>query len=67
MMKQLPLTQGVLQVLLSHQLEVLLDGLGGERVLSEDQVLVLAAAVHLRHHQVREEILQREERENKSG
>lgn len=55
--KRLCLTKGVLQVLLPHQLEVFLDGLGRQRVLSEDEVLVLAAAIHLGHHQVREEVL----------
>lgn len=51
------LTEGVLQVLLPHQLEVFLNGLGRQRVLSEDEVLVLAAAIHLGHHQIREEVL----------
>lgn len=40
-----------------HQFEVLLDGFGRQRVLAEDQVLVLPAAVHFRHHQVRQEVL----------
>lgn len=55
-------TQGVVQVLLSHQLQVLLHGLGGQRVLPEDQHVVLAAAVHLRHHQVGQEVLKGQQR-----
>lgn len=55
-------TEGVVQVLLSHQLQVLLHGLGGQRVLPEDQHVVLAAAVHLRHHQVGQEVLKGQQR-----
>ena len=51
------LTQRVVQVLLPHQLQIFLDGLGGQRVLPEDQHVVVRTAVHLRHHQVRQEVL----------
>lgn len=50
-------TQGVVQVLLSNQLQIFLHGLSGQRVLPEDQDIVLTAAVHLRHHQVGQEVL----------
>lgn len=61
------LTEGVLQVLLPHQLEIFLDGLGCQRVLSEDEVFVLAAAIHLRHHQIREEVLRIERNDLLAG
>ena len=51
------LTQRVVQVLLSHQLQVLLDGFGGQRVLPEDQDVVVGTSIHLRHHQVGQEVL----------
>lgn len=40
-------TQCVMQVLLPNQLQVLFDGFGGQRVLPEDQHVVVGAAVHL--------------------
>lgn len=61
------LTEGVLQVLLPHQLEVFLDGLGCQRVLPEDEVLVLATAIHLGHHQIREEVLRVERNDLLAG
>lgn len=50
-------TQGVVQVLLAHQFQVLFNGLGGDGVLSEDQDVMVPTTVHLRHHQVSEEVL----------
>lgn len=41
------LTEGILQVLLSHKFEVFLYGLCGKCVLSEDEMLILPTAVHL--------------------
>lgn len=46
-----------MEVLLPHQLEVLLNGLGGDGVLSEDQDVMFSATVHLRHHQVGQKVL----------
>lgn len=41
------LTEGILQVLLSHQFEVFLYCLCGQCVFSEDEVFVLPTPVHL--------------------
>lgn len=40
-------TQCVMQVLLPNQFQVLFDGFGCQRVLPEDQHVVVGAAVHL--------------------
>lgn len=36
-----------MQVFLSHQLQIFLDGFGSQRVLPEDQDVVVGTAVHL--------------------
>lgn len=61
------LTEGVVKVFLSHQLQILLNGFGGQRVLPEDQHIVVCTAVHLRHHQVCQEVLSRRKRSWISG
>lgn len=60
------LTQSILKIFLAHEFEVLLDGFGAQRILTKDQVLVLATSVHLRHHQIRQEVLD-EQTNNKQG
>lgn len=51
------LTDGVLQIAMRYELQELLDGFGGQRVFSEDQVLAVDEAIHLAHGHVRQEVL----------
>lgn len=52
-------TEGVREVLLAHQLHVVVYGLGGQGVLSEDQGLLLSEALHLSTSQVEQELLEK--------
>lgn len=49
-----------MEVLLSYQLEVFLNGFSGNGVFSEDQDIMLSTTIHLRHHQVSQKILAEE-------
>lgn len=51
-------TKGVDEVLLANQLHVIIDGLGGQSVLSEDQRLLLSKTLHLSSSQVNQELLE---------
>ena len=61
------LTKCIVQVLLSHQFEVLLDGFSGQRVLPKDEHVMVGTSVHLRHNQVCQEVLREEGRKERGG
>lgn len=51
------LTQCILEVLLSYQLEVFLNSFGSKCVLPEDQDIMFSTTIYLSHHQICQEVL----------
>lgn len=50
-------TNGILEVFLSNQLEILLYGFGGQGVLPKNEVFAVHETVHFRHGHVGQEVL----------